>query len=171
MDPLALEPYAARLRWRFPEAQPLANWQALFAAFLDELGWACTAAGRRVIGHIKGLALLPGGGFLCGSKVSPHYPPDMEISGATADSCAELELDLNVLVFGLPLSEAGRIVPEVGQAQALRWGAELEVLALPVPSGAEGSEAGSFSVGAPDRSPARAWPCRRSPRWVRPRAC
>ena len=130
MDPLTLEPYAARLCWRFPGAQPLERWQALFAAFLDELGQACAAEGARVIGHIKGLALLPGGGYLRGSKVSTDYPADVETKEALTDSCAELELSLNVLVYGLRLSEAQRIVPETSLALGQRWGAELEVLTL-----------------------------------------
>lgn len=129
MDPLTLEPYAARLRWRFPQAQALDRWQALFAALLDELAVACTQGGGRVVGHIKGLALLPGGGFVRGSKVSPRYPSDVDIEGAAIDACAELEVALNVLVYGLPLSEGRRIVPEIGQGLAQRWGAELEIVA------------------------------------------
>ncbi len=137
MDPLTLEPYAACLRWRFPKAQALESWQALFAALLDELALACTAGSVRVIGHIKGLALLPGGGFLRGSKVSIEYPSDVEIVGASSGAYSELELTLNLLVYGLPLSEGQRLVPEIGEQLALRWDAELEVLARSAEHGAE----------------------------------
>lgn len=129
MDQLTLEPYAARLRWRFPEAQPLDRWQALFAAFLDELALACTAGEPSVIGHIKGLALLPGGGYLRGSKVSVRYPADMELDGATAGQFPDLEMALNVLVYGLDLSQAQRRVLDTGQALAQRRGTVLEVIA------------------------------------------
>lgn len=123
-----LEPYAARLCWRFPEAQPVERWQALLAALLDELGQACTIAGPYTIGHIKGLALLPEGGFLRGSKVSSRYPADTEINGATIGFYTELEIAINVLIYGLPLAKAHSIVSEVSLALAQRWGAELEVL-------------------------------------------
>jgi hypothetical protein len=130
VDPLELEPYAARLCWRFAEAQSLETWQALFTAFLDQVAQACTAAGGpRVIGHIKGLMLLPGGGFLRGSVVSARYPPQVEISRAASGTCAELEMALNVLVYGLPLTEAQQLVPEAGQRLARRWGAVVDVVA------------------------------------------
>lgn len=137
MENLTLEPYAAWLRWRFPEAQALEGWQTLFAALLDELALACTTDGVRVIGHIKGLALLPGGGYLRGSKVSVEYPSDVEIAGATSGSCSELEFALNLLVYGLPLSEGQQIVSKIGKRLALRWGAELEVLARSAEQGSE----------------------------------
>jgi len=126
---LTLEPYAARLRWRFAEEQPLVRWQALFSAFFDKVGQATDAAGPYVIGHIKGLALLPGGGFVRGSKVSAGYPSDVEVHGADAAACAELEMSLNVLVYGLPLTRARRIVAEVGQELARQWDVALEVVA------------------------------------------
>ena len=140
MDQLTLEPYAARLRWRFPQAQSLERWQALSAEFLDELALACTAGGGRVVGHVKGLALLPGGGFLRGSKVSARYPADVDVEGAEIDACADLEMALNVLVYGLPLTEGRRLVLEIGQGLAQRWGAELDVLAGTAEHGAGASD-------------------------------
>ena len=128
MGALTLEPYAARLRWRFSQGQPLVRWQALFSTFLDQVGHAADAAGPYVIGHIKGLALLPGGGFVRGSKVSADYPSDVEVQGAGDAVCAELEMALNVLVYGLPLTQTRQIVPEVGRELARQWDAELEVV-------------------------------------------
>jgi hypothetical protein len=130
MDPLTLQPCATRLRWRFPEPQPLERWQTLFAAFLDRLALDCDASGPYVIGHIKGLVLLPGGGYLRGSKVSTQYAADVEVGRSTRTLFKDLELELQVLVYGLPLPEAQRIVQEAGQALAQNWNAELEVIVL-----------------------------------------
>jgi len=127
MDSLTLEPYAARLRWRFPQEQSPQKWQTLLANFLDELGRACVTAGPYVIGHIKGLALLPGGGFLRGSKVSAHYPADTEYTGQDTDRYAELDMTLNVLMYGPSWTETRRLVSEVGLSLAQRWGAELSI--------------------------------------------
>ncbi|MBC7252081.1 MAG: hypothetical protein H5T62_17615 [Anaerolineae bacterium] len=127
MDSLTLEPYAARLRWRFPQEQTLQKWQTLLANFLDELGRACVTSGPYVIGHIKAIALLPGGGFLRGSKVSARYPADTECTGQDPDRYAELDMTLNVLVYGPSWTETHRLVSEVGLALAQRWGAELSI--------------------------------------------
>ena len=129
MDQLSLEPYAARIRWHFSDAQPLSYWKTLCATFLDDVAFACMARPPAVIGHIKGLALLPGGGFLRGSKVSTRHAADVEISGASAVSCRELEIALNVLVYGLPAFEAERVVGETGRAIAMHAGATFEVIA------------------------------------------
>ena len=130
MDQLNLEPFAARIRWRFPEAQPLSRWQSLVASFLDQVALACATNPSVVIGHIKGLALLPGGGFLRGSKVSTKHSADVEIADAQTGECQELEMALNVLVYGLAWSEAKRIVLKAGDAIATQAGAMFEVVAI-----------------------------------------
>ena len=127
MAELTLEPYAARVHWRFAEAQSAETWRELFAALLDGLAPACTGGGLHIIGHIKGLIVLPDGGFLRGSKVSDQYPADVEVEGAAAGLEAELEMSLNVLVYGPPLAETRRIVSQVAQATARRWNAEVRI--------------------------------------------
>ena len=81
-----------------------------------------------MIGHIKCVALLPGGGFLRGSKISVHYPPDMALHAGNVVPVAMLELSLNVLVYGLPLSEARHILRETALHLAQKWGAGLEIV-------------------------------------------
>jgi hypothetical protein len=168
MAELSLEPFAARLRWRLTESQPLEGWQDLMAGLLDELAIACSTSKSHVIGHIKALALLPSGGYLRGSKVSTSYPADVEAqsvggdtpqptsakppntdigsdgfgrsiaaeaattnaSGSASDKnseYAQLEMTLNLLVYGLPLDSARRIVSETCASAAARWDAELEI--------------------------------------------
>ncbi len=139
MDQLTLEPYAAHLHWRFPEAQSSETWRELFATLLDGLAPACTGGGLYVIGHIKGLVILPDGSFLRGSKISVQYPADVEMEGAAADFWVELEMSLNVLVYGPPLSETRRIVSRVAQTTARQWNAEVTIAPL---DGIEGLAAG-----------------------------
>ncbi len=127
MAKLILEPYAARLTWRFPEPQPPRRWQALFAALLDEVARTCATEESRVIGHIKGLGVMPDGGFLRGSTVGAQRPADVDLYLGPHGSSAELEMTLNVLVYGLPAGEAGGIVREIGLALAVREGARVDV--------------------------------------------
>jgi hypothetical protein len=151
MAELSLEPYAARLVWRFEQPQPLTTWQDLLAALLDELGLACSTSDRHVIGHIKAFALLPAGGFLRGSKVTACYPADVEAhidwhassvpppaerasardTNHAPDQArsghTELEMTLNMLVYGLPMDSARRMVKATAVSQAARWNAELEI--------------------------------------------
>ena len=127
MDELTLTPYAARLQWCFSAPRPLAEWRKLLAELLDELALATQSVESAVIGHIKALVLLPAGGYVRGSKVSAAVPADVEIAAAHQTDCAELELSLNVLVYGLPLPEMQRIVAGVVLALALCWEAEAQL--------------------------------------------
>ena len=127
MAELILEPYAAHLSWRHPEDRTLEEWQALFADLLAGLAEACAADEARVIGHVKGLGVLPDGSFLNGSTVTPNRPPDVEIHRANGGRSAEMELTLNVLVYGLPRPEAQRLVSEVSERLAAREGIDLDI--------------------------------------------
>ena len=126
MAELELEPYAASVHWHFAAARPPETWQQMLTAFLDNLGMACTADSKCVLGHIKFFARLPHGGYLRGSKLSPHYPADLEVKGGTSPF-AQLQMSLNVLVYGLPLQEAQQFVRQVGTAAAAEAGGEMEI--------------------------------------------
>ncbi|MCR3922578.1 MAG: hypothetical protein NUK65_08710 [Firmicutes bacterium] len=128
MEGLGLEPYAGSLRWYFHQEQPLEDWQALLLQFLEQLGLACTAGDKRVLGHIKCLARLSPGGYIRGSKISVAYPADVEVKGNTATSFAEMQLTLNILVYGLPHHETQLIVQTVGSAIAASQQGKIEIL-------------------------------------------
>ena len=128
MTALSLVPYAARLRWSFATAQAADQWQALVATFLEDLAAACVAGEMHVIGHIKALALLPDGGFLRASTISARHPADVAIERAGDRPCSELELALNVLVYGLAWTEAHRLVQASAQQVAKDRGAVVEQL-------------------------------------------
>lgn len=125
----SLSPYAARLRWYFATAQAADQWQALVATFLEDLAAACVAGEMHVIGHIKALALLPDGGFLRASTISARHPADVAIERAGDRPCSELELALNVLVYGLAWTEAHQLVKASAQQVAADRGAVVEQLA------------------------------------------
>lgn len=118
MTALNLEPYAARLHWQF--GQPLSGeaWGGLLAEHLDLLADRCRLAGSTVIGHIKGLALTPEGGFIRLNLVSAARPTAVEC--AAIGRYAALTVDLNVLVYGLPADQAAQWTWETAAAVAAR---------------------------------------------------
>jgi hypothetical protein len=119
---LLLEPLAARLRWQLPVGLRMSEWVELLRAYLDTLAARSTAAGPYVIGHIKALATLPAGGYLRGSSVSPAHPADVAAEGAWPADCAELDMTLNLIVYGLPFELARSIATRSAEEVALARG-------------------------------------------------
>ncbi len=117
MAELSLEPYAAVQHWRLPGAD--GRWELILAEYLQTLAQRCAASGPAVIGHIKALALFPGGGYVRVSAVAPDIPASVE--GKTPSGCTELELTLNVLVYGLERAAIERITRETSAEMAERW--------------------------------------------------
>lgn len=115
---MTLEPYAALVRWRAPRPQAAATWRALVAEFAELATRRAAGAGAPVIGHVKGFASTSGDGFLHVSVVSPDRPASVE--GHLPEGLQELNLTLNVLVYGLPLETVGALVREVAVDQGLR---------------------------------------------------
>ncbi len=129
MSELALEPYAAQQLWQMPAPMAGRDWQDLLVAYLAELARACAAApvGRAgearapghagaLIGHIKLLAIFPGGGYLRASAVSPLHPPTSD--GQVPDGLAQLSVTLNVLVYGVPREVLALLACETASALA-----------------------------------------------------
>lgn len=117
MDELILEPYAVVQHWTLAVAG--GPWEKIIAAYLEELARRCQAAGRCVIGHIKALALFPGGKFLRVSSVAAHLPASVD--GAVPPGCTSLDLTLNVLVYGLERGRIEQIVQETARETAEGW--------------------------------------------------
>jgi hypothetical protein len=114
---LRLEPYAAVQLWRLPEAD--GRWESILADYLQALAQRCAASPQAVIGHLKAMALFSKGGYLRVSVIAAHIPAT--VSGQVPAGYAELELTLNVLVYGLPWTEIEQIVHETSTEFASRW--------------------------------------------------
>jgi hypothetical protein len=123
MAELILEPYAVRLHWRLPAVD--GRWEAVLTEYLETLAQGCQAAGVCVIGHIKALALFPGGGYLRVSVVSPGVPAGVE--GQAPAGCTELSLALNVIVYGLGRELVEKITLETATSLAAQWEGEVSI--------------------------------------------
>jgi hypothetical protein len=125
MSSLPLEPYAARLRWRF--ARPLTGsaWGALFAEHIQVLAARSAEIAASVVGHIKGLAIAPDDGYVRVNLVSPSVPADVECK--IHGQHAALTFDLNVLIFGLPAEQVKRLTADAAESVASRLGGQVDI--------------------------------------------
>jgi methanogenic corrinoid protein MtbC1 len=121
MAELILEPYAVLLHWRLPAVD--GRWEAVLSEYLETLAQGCQAAGACVIGHIKALALFPGGRYLRVSVVSPTIPAGVE--GDVPAGCMELTLALNLIVYGLEQELVEKITLETAINLAAQWQGEV----------------------------------------------
>ena len=108
MADLIFEPYAARLLWQMPEDGEPAAWDLILAEYINTLAQRCGGQKECLIGHIKGLATFPDGGFLRVNAVSAAHPADL--AGRVPEGCTELSFTLNVLVYGLSRETLSRLV-------------------------------------------------------------
>jgi hypothetical protein len=97
-SPDRLEPFtvSACLRGRFDDPA------ALVGTLLEDVAGACELAGASVIGHLKGRARTPQGSFHCNLvslRSGPRCAGHLAEAPAVADA---IDLDLAVLVYGLP---------------------------------------------------------------------
>jgi hypothetical protein len=116
MADLILEPYAVSQRWRFSPKDT--NWETLIVEYLETIARTCVEFDRCVIGHIKALALFPGGDYLQVSVINPALPAG--VKGRVPPDCTELRLTLNVIVYGLERDLVERITCEAAVHLAYR---------------------------------------------------
>jgi len=116
MSDLTLESYAARLHFHLEAAMSKEQWQKNLSQYMEELARRCEETGPCVIGHIKALALFADGRYLRVSVVSSTIPA--ELDGNPPISFKELNVTLNVLVYGLSRDVLQQIVekttPDLG---------------------------------------------------------
>ena len=117
MSTLALQPFAARVRWDFAAPLPMAEWVEAIRDYVEALTGRCGGSDH-VIGHIKALAVFPEGGFIRASAVDAARRADAEASGALPESLSAVTFTLNVLVYGLPFEQAREMAQEAAQAIA-----------------------------------------------------
>jgi hypothetical protein len=116
--PMTLHPYAADIRFSANNELPEKRWRSNLASFLESIARRCQASGPSVIGHIKALALFDDHRYLRASVVSPCHPADLE--GNPPGEFRQMEITLNVLVYGLERSAieslVADVISEIGQS-------------------------------------------------------
>jgi len=93
-------------RWHLTNAS--GHWEAILGEYLQTIAQQCISAGKCVIGHIKALSTFPDKSYLRISVVAANIPATIE--GRAPASCVDLELTLNILVYGLKKSTIEQIV-------------------------------------------------------------
>ena len=114
MSEMILEPLAAHVRFIAPAPRQIQDWTGILKDYFKTLATLCDLAGPCVIGHIKGLALLPAGGYIRVSAVSASMPVQIETN--VSGDFAELTITLNMLVYGLP----GKSLEGIAESAAAR---------------------------------------------------
>lgn len=121
MDDLKLEPYAVVLNFAFPDIQD--KWEELLSRFLISIAIETTKPERAVIGHIKTLAVFPGNRFFRMSVIAPNIPLTTE--GEIPFGRTELEITLNVLVYGISKNEIEKITRSKADGIATEWNGKI----------------------------------------------
>ncbi len=126
MEELILEPYTVNLGWKLVgEADP---WENLISEFMETLAHRCAETRKGMIGHIKGLTLFPGGGYLRVSVVGSTLPAGVE--GSVPTDCTELTLTLNVLVYGLGRHTLEQLTRQTADHLTKKWKGGVMIKAL-----------------------------------------
>ncbi len=125
MNSLMLEPYAARLQWRFAKPLTGPEWGTLVAEHFQLLATRSGDIAACVVGHIKGLAIAPDDGYVRVNLVSPSIPADVECQ--IQDQHTALTFDVNVLIFGLTLEQVKQLTADTAEDVALRRGGQIEI--------------------------------------------
>jgi hypothetical protein len=130
LSDLHLHPLAATLRWQLPTPLSAASWEDILSQYVAALAQECETADQVVIGHIKGLALLPDGGFIRASAVSAAHPVDTEVRAGDDVAQQALTVTLNVIVYGLSFDAARKIAIKNAQRLIEARGGSLVIEAV-----------------------------------------
>ena len=125
MAQLKLHPCAVQMNWLSDMPLTGDEWVNVLRDFLNDLGKNCITNGGSLIGHIKGNATVAGSPCLQLSLVSLNQP--VFVGGSVPDGSNELEITLNVLVFGI---SADGLTAAINAAhdQALKsWSGSIDV--------------------------------------------
>lgn len=114
MDDLKLEPYAVVIRWQIPEGA--VPWENILSEYVHLVAQKCTEAGPCVIGHIKALAKFSGHEYFRISAIDANIP--VTIEGSVPAGIQELELTINVLVYGLEIIKIEEIARQTANIVA-----------------------------------------------------
>lgn len=117
MDGMKLEPFAVLQSWHFPDVN--GQWETIFGEYLQAIAQHCTNQGECVVGHIKALSTFSDQQYLRISVIAPNIPAIIE--GEAPAGCMELDLTLNVLVYGLERSVIEKITCDLAAEIAAQW--------------------------------------------------
>lgn len=95
-----LEPCALRTVWQAQAPLPAEQWKEMLRQVAESIARECVDAGPCLIGHIKGFARFPDEAYLQVSCISADMPAD--VGGNLDAPTASMELDLNIIVYGVP---------------------------------------------------------------------
>ena len=119
MNETTLEPYTVQLSFKGPEAKDLREWGLIIGAFMEALAQNCSADGPALIGHIKGFAQLPDQGFMKVSVIDTKHRA--EITGDMRGRAPELDMTLNVLVYGHTRNKLEELIFETIATPGKLW--------------------------------------------------
>jgi len=126
---LNLHPCAVRMSWISDEPRTGSEWGSALSNFLSDLGQHCITEGGALIGHIKGIATVAGTLCLRLSLVSLSQPVSVE--GSVPDNTAELDITLNVLVFGMSANALTTALGVARDRTLACWSGSIEAKVLP----------------------------------------
>lgn len=125
MSDMTLEPFAARLRFTFPNPRRIEEWTEILKEFLETSAMLCEKSGLSLIGHIKGLVLLQGSRYVRASVVSTSLPAQVETDAS--GELAEMTIAVTMLVYGLSKKRLEAIVMEVAARHDTAWSGRVTV--------------------------------------------
>ncbi len=98
--PISLEPFAAMVDFQFTSPMLGNTLETMLLEYIRELGQRCDDKDGSIIGHIKALGIFPDKSHIRLSLVSVAHPPEKE--GTVPDDKQDIQITLNVLVYGVP---------------------------------------------------------------------
>jgi hypothetical protein len=120
--------YAVKIDVHLHESVPAGTLQSCIESLLSTIAKECMAAGATLIGHIKCLANTADHGFLAVSVVDERAEPRSR--GGLDDGIEEIEIVLNVLLYGLSRDKVEDIVERTSQVGLAIPGAHIHLKEL-----------------------------------------
>lgn len=120
--------YAVKIDVHLHERVPSNLLQSRIESLLSSIAKECMAAGATLIGHIKCLANTANHGFLAVSVVDERSGPRSR--GCLEDGVEEIEIVLNVLLYGLSRDKVEDIVERTSQVGLAIPGAHVHLTEL-----------------------------------------
>jgi len=121
MADLKLEPYAVVLNFVFPEIQD--RWEELISQLLLRIAKESKKSERAIVGHIKALTVFQDNQFIRMSVIAPEIPLTTE--GQIPSGSTELEMTLNVLVYGVSGITIEEITRSIANEIAREWNGKI----------------------------------------------
>lgn len=129
MAQLNLHPCAVQMTWLSDGPLAGGDWENTLHNFLTSLGKNCIAGGGTLIGHIKAVATLAGSPCLQLSLVSLNQP--VNIDGSVPAATDQLQMTLNVLVFGMSADDVLSALRKSQNQAAALWNGSIDFEWLP----------------------------------------